>query len=89
MHAGNGQVVLTSERYAAKAGAMNGIESVRENAPVESRYAFSDDGLRFSLKARNGQVIGTSETYSSAGAAREGTQAVMRAAQDAGMDDQT
>ena len=30
--AGNGQVVLTSERYEAKASALNGIESVKTNA---------------------------------------------------------
>ena len=32
LKAGNGQVILTSELYKAKAGALNGIESVRKNA---------------------------------------------------------
>lgn len=31
--AGNGQVVATSEAYEAKHAALNGIESVKENAP--------------------------------------------------------
>ncbi|GHF51860.1 hypothetical protein HNQ07_003081 [Deinococcus metalli] len=89
LHAGNGQVVLTSERYTSKAGATGGIASVKQNAASDTRYDMSEDGLRFSLKAANGQVIGTSETYSSAAAARDGTQAVKRAAAEALVDDQT
>ncbi|AKG54073.1 hypothetical protein DGWBC_1435 [Dehalogenimonas sp. WBC-2] len=30
----NGEIIAVSEGYTAKAGALNGIESVRENAPV-------------------------------------------------------
>jgi uncharacterized protein YegP (UPF0339 family) len=31
--ASNGQVIATSERYETKTSALNGIESVRNNAP--------------------------------------------------------
>lgn len=31
--AGNGQVIATSEAYESKASALNGIESVKSNAP--------------------------------------------------------
>lgn len=31
--AGNGQVIATSQGYASKASALNGIESVKTNAP--------------------------------------------------------
>jgi uncharacterized protein YegP (UPF0339 family) len=31
--AGNGQVIATSQGYASKANALNGIESVKTNAP--------------------------------------------------------
>jgi uncharacterized protein YegP (UPF0339 family) len=31
--AGNGQVIATSENYESKPAALNGIESVRKNAP--------------------------------------------------------
>jgi hypothetical protein len=31
--AGNGQVIATSETYESKAAAVNGIESVKTNAP--------------------------------------------------------
>lgn len=30
----NGQVIATSEHYESKAAALNGIESVKKNAPV-------------------------------------------------------
>jgi len=33
LKAGNGQVIAVSEGYASKASALNGIESVKENAP--------------------------------------------------------
>ena len=33
LKAGNGEVIATSEVYAAKASCMNGIESVKKNAP--------------------------------------------------------
>ncbi len=34
LKAGNGEVIATSEVYSAKASCMNGIESVKKNAPV-------------------------------------------------------
>jgi uncharacterized protein YegP (UPF0339 family) len=33
LKAGNGQIIATSEMYESKASALNGIESVRNNAP--------------------------------------------------------
>ncbi len=33
LKARNGEIIATSEGYAAKSGALNGIESVKENAP--------------------------------------------------------
>ena len=66
--AGNGQVILTSEMYEAKASAVNGIESVKKNGGDASRYAKltgKDGSPYFTLKATNGQVIGQSQMYSS------------------------
>ena len=34
----NGQTVLTSERYTTKQSAKDGIDSVKANAPSDSRY---------------------------------------------------
>lgn len=33
LKASNGQVIATSQGYASKANALNGIESIRKNAP--------------------------------------------------------
>jgi uncharacterized protein len=33
LKAGNGEIIASSEAYASKSGAQNGIESVRNNAP--------------------------------------------------------
>ena len=38
LKASNGQVILTSELYTEKRGALNGVESVKRNAPIEERY---------------------------------------------------
>jgi uncharacterized protein len=90
LHAGNGQVVLTSERYEARASALNGIESVKTNAANPERFELRQGSKEpyFVLKAGNGQVIGMGEHYSSEAAAREGMAAVARAASDAPTDDQ-
>ena len=89
LHSSNGQIVLTSERYVSRAGAMNGIESVKKNAADDARYELTESGTRFNLKSGNGQVIGSSQNYASESAAREGMQAVKRAAVDASVEDQT
>ncbi len=34
----NGKIILVSEAYTTKAGAENGISSVRTNAPLDERY---------------------------------------------------
>ncbi|MFC4669562.1 YegP family protein [Seohaeicola nanhaiensis] len=92
LKAGNGEVILASESYKQKASAMNGIESVRKNAPTDERYERKDSSSgkpMFNLKATNGQVIGTSETYSSTSARDNGIESVKKNAPDAALDDQT
>lgn len=69
LKAGNGQVILSSESYAQKASALEGIESVRKNSQVDARYErkSADDGrLYFLLTASNGQTIGNSQMYKDA-----------------------
>ncbi len=92
LKAGNGEIILTSEEYAAKASAMNGIESVKKNAPDDSRYErkVQKDGKPFFvLKAGNGEPIGKSEAYSSESAMENGIKSVKTNAPDAAVDDQT
>jgi uncharacterized protein YegP (UPF0339 family) len=92
LKAGNGQIVLTSEGYSAKAGAMNGIESVTKNADDDSRFERTETekgAFRFSLKAANHQIIGTSQNYESASSRDNGIEAVARAATGAAVEDLT
>lgn len=67
--AGNGQTMLRSEGYKAKASAQNGINSVQTNVPDDDRFdrRTSKDGQHyFALEARNGEIIAMSERYSTA-----------------------
>ena len=66
LKAGNGEVILRSEHYEAKASATNGIASVQKNSPDDARYArevAKDGRTYFNLKAGNHQIIGTSQMY--------------------------
>jgi uncharacterized protein len=81
LKAGNGQVILSSERYTERRGAEGGIASVQKNAPLDERYErkqSSNGQPYFVLKASNGQVIGNSETYNSAAAMENGVESVKK-----------
>lgn len=68
LRAKNGEPILKSEGYVNKEGCLNGIDSVRENAPSDSSYnrlTAKNGEFYFNLVARNGEIIGTSETYRS------------------------
>jgi len=92
LKADNGQVILTSEGYSAKAGCENGIESVRKNSADEGRFerkTAANGKFFFNLKAGNGQVIGSSQMYESEAGRDNGIESVMRNAPDASVDDTT
>lgn len=79
LKAGNGQIILTSQMYEAKANALQGIESVKANAALDERFERSmsaNDEPYFNLKASNGQVIGRSQAYSSNSAMENGITSV-------------
>lgn len=79
LKAGNHEVILTSERYTTKQGAMGGIASVQKNAPSDDRYqrkVATDKSPYFVLTAANGETIGKSEMYSSASAMEGGIASV-------------
>lgn len=70
LKAGNGEVILRSEQYEARASAENGIASVQKNSPDDGRYVretAKDGRTYFNLKAGNHQVIGTSQMYKDEG----------------------
>ena len=90
--AGNGQVILTSEMYDSKASALNGIESVKKNAPDGGRFSrlsAKDGSPYFTLKAANGQVIGQSQMYSGEKARDAGIESVQQNAPGAPTSDLT
>ena len=69
LKAKNGQIILSSQGYAGKAGANNGIESVRKNSQVAERYdtKVAKNGKHlFNIVARNGQVVATSNKWDEA-----------------------
>lgn len=90
--ADNGKVILTSELYDSKASALNGIESVKKNAPDDGRYgrlSAKDGSPYYTLKAGNGQVIGQSQMFSGEKARDDGIESVKSNAPGAVTDDQT
>jgi len=92
LKAGNGQNILASEGYAAKGGCTNGIESVKKNAPDDSKYERLESkggSPYFNIKAGNNQVIGTSQMYSSTSAMENGIESVKTNAPSAEIEDLT
>ncbi len=92
LKAGNGEIILSSEGYKDRAGAMNGIESVKKNSDLLARFEKKTSAAGkpyFVLKAANHQIIGTSEQYSSEDARDNGIKSVMANAKLAALDDQT
>jgi hypothetical protein len=81
LKASNGQVILQSEMYTTKAAALNGIQSVQNNASDEAHFDLTtttNDKFHFNLKAKNHQVIGSSEVYESKASAEKGIASVQR-----------
>ncbi len=86
LKAGNHETILASEGYKARTGAENGIESVKSNAPDDSKYdrkEAKNGQFYFNLKASNGQIIGTSEMYTTKAARDNGIESVKNNAQGA------
>lgn len=86
LKAPNGETILASEGYTAKAGVTNGIKSVKENAVMEARYEAYQDKAgkhRFRLKAANAQTIGVSEGYETEATLKGGMGSVKKWAPEA------
>jgi uncharacterized protein YegP (UPF0339 family) len=88
----DGNNLLASEGYKAKASCNNGIESVKKNAGDDGRYECKESSSgkhMFNLKSGNGQVIGTSHSYASEADRDAAIAQVKSDAPDASVDDQT
>lgn len=92
LKASNGEIILTSEGYTTKANCKNGIDSVKKNAPDDTRYERKEsknEKWYFNLKATNGQIIGTSQMYASKASSENGIASVKKNAPDAQVVDLT
>lgn len=92
LKAPNGQVILTSEIYASKASALNGIKSVRSNAGKDKNFELrtAKNGRPFFvLKAANKEALGQSEMYSDSRSVPKGIASVKANARAARLEDLT
>ena len=86
LKASNGETIGASEGYKARAGVMNGIESVKRNSQDPKQFQTfkgTDDRHYFHLKAPNGETILQSQGYASLAGAMTGVESVMKHAPDA------
>jgi uncharacterized protein YegP (UPF0339 family) len=92
LKASNGLVILTSETYANKDSALNGIESVRRNAGKDTNFerrTAKNGQPYFVLKAANKEVIGQSEIYAASASVKKGIASVKANAGRAKLEDLT
>jgi uncharacterized protein YegP (UPF0339 family) len=81
LKAGNGEVILNSEVYEDRTGAVNAIKSVQKNGGKGSNFEIrtAQDGQNyFILVASNREIIGRSEMYKTMAGAKRGVASVMR-----------
>jgi uncharacterized protein YegP (UPF0339 family) len=65
--AGNGNVLLSSETYTTRLGALNGMLSVLDNGAFAERYVVvknADGKYHLNLRALNNEIIATTQAYS-------------------------
>ena len=88
LKAPNGEVIVASEGYQTKQGALGGIESVKKNAEAEQFEVRESKAGQpyFVLKAKNNQVIGTSQMYKRQASCQKGIKSVIKYAPTADID---
>jgi uncharacterized protein len=81
LKSGNGAVLLTSEAYTNRTGAINGILSVLDNGVDNLQYevAPATHGYVVHLKAANGEVISFSEVYATKSSATRAVSSCVKA----------
>jgi uncharacterized protein YegP (UPF0339 family) len=81
LKSGNGQVILSSQMYASKSGAMNGIESVQKNCGEDKCFekkTAKNGKFHFNIKSTNGQIIGSSQMYAAEAGMNNGIESVRK-----------
>lgn len=92
LKAGNGEIILASQGYTAKANCQKGMHSVAENSKNETQFEkkTAKDGREyFVLMATNGQVIGNSQMYKTSSGRDNGIHSVHNNATSADVNDLT
>ena len=92
LKAANGEIILRSEQYEAKASAQKGIASVQANCGQDARYSrkqSSNGKWYFNLRAGNHQIIGTSQMYASQAGCDNGIASVKQNGSSAVVKDHT
>jgi uncharacterized protein len=81
LKSGNGSILLTSEAYTNRTGAINGILSVLDNGVDKLQYevAPAAHGFVLHLKAANGETISFSEVYATKSSATRAITSCVRA----------
>jgi uncharacterized protein YegP (UPF0339 family) len=89
----NNEVILTSEGYTTKENCKKGIESVRKNSLVATKFLklidFPTTKVYFVLKAENGEIIGRSQMYESDATRKIGIASVKKFAATAALVDKS
>ena len=86
LKAANGQVVLSSQMYASKASATNGIASVQKNCGNDKcveRKTAKNGKFHFNILSTNGQIVGSSQMYASESGMNNGIDSVKKNAPSA------
>lgn len=86
LKAKNGQVIISSQVYSSKSGALNGIESVKKNCGNDDlfeRKTAKNGKSYFNLKSTNGQIIGSSQMYTGESGMENGIESIKTNAPDA------
>jgi len=86
LKARNGQVILSSQGYANKAGCKNGVKSVMTNCDNDKLYerkTAKNGKQHFNLLAKNKQIVASSQMYASKATMEKGIRAVKRVAPQA------
>ncbi len=88
--ASNGEIIMTSQGYAAKSACQNGIKSAKTHSINKNlfRQEIAPNGnFYFSLTSLNRQIIGTSQMYDSRLGRDNGIDSVFQNAQHADVKD--
>lgn len=91
LRARNGEIILNGEGYKTKQSCLEGVSSVKVNAPYGTRYDRREGtyNYTFNLKAGNGEIVGRSESYTTSIGRENGITAVKSDAPEASTEDLT